>query len=75
MEKAYDLKALALKLKARGLDIAEDAAKIIVEETMDWTVESALKSENKVDDILAGVMPIAKKHVLELVDKIDGQEG
>lgn len=75
MKKAYDLKVLADKLKDRGLDVAEESAKIAVEEILEWLSESSIQSENKVDDILAGVVPVAKKHVLELVDKIDGEEG
>lgn len=75
MQKAYDLKVLVEKLKARGLDVAEDAAKIMVEETCDWVVESAAISENKIDDVAALGMPHLEKLALGLADKIDGKEG
>lgn len=75
MEKAYDLKVLAEKLKAKGLDVAEEAAKIIVEETLTFIVESAVKSENKYDDLLVAIVPVIKPHILSAVDKIDGVEG
>lgn len=75
MEKAYDLKVLAEKLKAKGLDVAEEAAKIIVEETLTFIVESAIKSENKYDDLLVAIVPVIKPHILSAVDKIDGVEG
>jgi hypothetical protein len=72
---AYELKVLAEKLKAKGLDVAEDAAKILVEETLNWVSEEALKSENKVDDLVVAILPIVKPHILNAVDKIDGVKG
>jgi hypothetical protein len=75
MEKAYDLKVLASQLKSKGLDIAEDAAIIVVEETIDWLSKSAIASTNKYDDLLVAFYPKIKEYVLELVDKIDGKEG
>lgn len=75
VEKAYDIKVLAAKLKARGLDVAEEAAKIMVEETCAWIVESSVVSENKIDDVVALGIPQLKVLALGLADKIDGQEG
>jgi hypothetical protein len=75
MEKAYDLKALGAKLKAKGLDLGEEAVKILVAETIDWAVESAVLSKNPYDDVIAMVAPQIKKKALELADKIDGEEG
>lgn len=71
----YDIKALAEKLKAKGLDVAEEAAKIIAEETLNWVAEEAVKSENKVDDIVAPIIVAVKPWVMQQVDKIDGQVG
>lgn len=75
MEKAFDFGALAMKLKARGLDVAEEAAKIIVEETLDWTAESVVLTPNKFDDVSLAVIPAIKAYALEKVDQIDGQVG
>lgn len=72
VKKAYDVKVLAEKLKLRGLDLAEEAAKIIIEETSDWVVESSEISPTPFDDIAKVVMPSIKKMALEQVDKIDG---
>lgn len=72
---SYQFKNLAEKLKERGLDVAEDAAKILVEETLNWVSEEALKSENKVDDLLVVIIPVLKPHILSAVDKIDGVKG
>lgn len=73
--KAYDLNVLLSKMKARGLDIAEDMAKVLVEEMAQWIVESAAISENKIDDVAALGMPQLKALALGLADKIDGQVG
>lgn len=75
MEKAYDTKALVEKLKAKGMDVAEDAAILAVTEVMAWFKESALLSENKYDDLVLGVLPLIETEILKLVDKIDGKEG
>jgi hypothetical protein len=73
MEKAYDFKALLSGCKERGLDLAEDAAVIFVEELSDWVVESAQKSKTPLDDIAAVAMPLIKREILKFVDKIDGK--
>lgn len=72
---AYEAKKLVEKLKGKGLDIAEDAAKVVVEETLSWVVESAVESENKVDDLLVAIVPVIKPHIMNKLDKIDGKEG
>lgn len=75
MEKAYDLKNLLERLKDKGLDLAEDAAEIIVNETFDWVEDSAKMSETPYDDMGLVVLPKLKELALEGVDKIDGKEG
>jgi hypothetical protein len=75
MEKAYDLKALAEKMKSKGLDLAEEGAKIAVVSMLEWLEESAVKSENKYDDLSLAVLPLIKPAILKEIDKIDGQVG
>ena len=75
MEKAYDLKVLGEKLKARGMDIAEESAKVIVQETFAWIKESAPISATPYDDMAMLVMPKLEEVILSGVDKIDGQVG
>jgi hypothetical protein len=75
MEKAFDVKVLAEKLKARGLDVAEEAAKVVIEEVLDWCQASVLVTENKFDDLVAPFIPQLKEAALKAADKIDGQEG
>jgi len=70
-----DVKLLLDDLKGKGLDLGEDAAKLVVESVFDWVSAEALKSENKVDDLLLAVMPVVKPMIMDLLDKIDGKEG
>ena len=75
MEKAYDLKNLVARLKTKGLDVAEDVAKVALVEVLDWISESALVSSNNYDDLFIAVMPLLKTAMLEQIDKIDGKVG
>lgn len=75
MEKAYALGELVTKLKARGLDVVEDSAKIMVEETFAWLKESADLSATPIDNLLASLYPTAQAYITSTVDKIDGKVG
>jgi hypothetical protein len=75
MDKAYDIKALAEKLKANGLEIAEESAKIVVKATLEWIEESAKLSATPYDDLALVVMPQVKSFIDKAIDKIDGQVG
>lgn len=72
---AYDVQKLVERLKPHGLEVAEEAAAKVITEVLDWAGEEALKSENKIDDIIASLAPIIKPVLLEQVDKIDGEKG
>ena len=72
---AYDLKVLVEKLKARGLDVAEDAAKGLVEDVFSFVEASVKESATPYDDILLGILPVVKAQTLGAIDKIDGQAG
>ena len=74
-QKAYDIKVLIAKFKARGLDLTEEAAKMMIQDLCVWLKESAALSENKIDDVAALGIPELEKLALALADKIDGQEG
>lgn len=75
MDKPYSGKVLVEKLKESGLDVAEDAAKVVVDSVLDWVKESAQKSENKVDDVIANLIDPIKPYIDEQLDKIDGEKG
>lgn len=73
MEKAWETKGLVDGLKAKGLDLAEDAAKHVAVAVIEWVEESVKLSENKFDDLVIAFLPKAKEEILKLADKIDGQ--
>lgn len=72
---AYDIKMLGEKLKARGLDVAEDALKGLVEDVFSWVESSVKESATPYDDIALGILPVIKNETLKKIDTIDGQAG
>lgn len=79
MNQPYDLKALAEfiinEAKKEGLTIAEEGleklGKAIYLGSKAWAVESAILSENKIDDILSPFYNHADNFVMVQIDKID----
>lgn len=73
MEKAWDVQDLLGRLKSRGLDLAEDAALIVVEEGLHWASESISKSDSKLDDLALPFLPMLEAPLKKLVDGINGK--
>lgn len=74
MTKPFDVKDLAEKLKAKGFDVAEDAAKLVFDCTIDWVNESVVLTENKIDDMIVIAIPKIKEIAHGYIDKIDGEQ-
>ena len=72
--KAYDLKKLGEKLKEEGVELLEENIKVLLPIVMDWVSESAIASENKFDDVLAGIIPAVKPYIMEQVEKINSED-
>lgn len=72
MEKAYDVKALVAKCQQKGGPDAEKLAKANFEAIIEWVLESAPLSENKVDDVLVLGIAALKPLVMTALDQIDG---
>lgn len=79
MDKAYDLKALGQMMADEGLPIAKEALEaaggkmyIVLKK---WLQESAVLSENKMDDIVMPFLGQLDGIILPMIDKIDGQVG
>jgi hypothetical protein len=75
MLKPYDVSELVNILKSKGLDIAEEAASLVVESSLEWIKESAKLSATPYDDMALIVLPQVENFIKNAVDKIDGQEG
>lgn len=79
MEQAYELKALGLAIieeaKKDGLTIGEEAVEVLAKAAYfgqkRWLKESALLSENKIDDVAIPFYDFADGIVLPLIEKID----
>lgn len=72
-KEAYDVKELFARLKGRGLDILEQDAQILAEETLGWLKESVTLSKNPYDDMALMVLPQLEKNLKKQIDKINGK--
>jgi len=70
MEKAYDIKALAEKLKAKGMPEVEGLAKAAVDSVFEWAQESAAMSPTPIDDMVASFLPAFKRLVDSKLEEI-----
>lgn len=73
-KKAYDVKLLLEKLKAEGLEVAEESAKILVKAVFEWLEESADLSENAYDDMAKVVYPKVKEMILDKAEDINKED-
>ena len=69
-----DKNALLKELKKAGLNIGEDAVEAVVEAVFKAIPIHLAKKNHPAAVIVAGLLPIIKPFVLEMVDKIDGEE-
>lgn len=74
MQKPFDPADLVNRLKGQGLDLAEDAAKLVATSVLDWVSDSVVVTDNKFDDMILAVMPVVRDFVLKEIDKLDGKE-
>ena len=75
MTEAYDLKDLGEKMKAAGLDVAEEGAGKAYQALKAWFVESAALSQNKFDDMVVPFLGQVDAVVLPQIDKLNGKVG
>jgi len=71
--KAYDLSVLGLKLKEKGLTVAEEVSEQVFDCVVEWVEESAKASEMPWDDFVLVLMPKVKEVVKAQLEKIDGK--
>jgi hypothetical protein len=78
-DQAYSLKILGEKIvakaKEKGLTLAEEAVETLAASVYlgmkDWAVESAVASENKIDDFIAPFYSQIDNFVLPQIQKLD----
>lgn len=75
LQKAYDFEVFVKRLKARGLEISEEALKMLIIEMFKFLRESAPLSSTPYDDMALIVYPQIESMLLKAIDKIDGQVG
>lgn len=75
MEKPYDLSVLAEGLKEDGVDVSEVAAGKVAKRLLAFFKESAAASENKVDDLVMGVVAQFEGAIDAAIDQINGKVG
>lgn len=76
MNKPFDTKDLAERLKAQGLPVLEDTAEVVVKEIFAWTKDSlAIHPNALVKSLGLPAVAVLEPLALEQVDKIDGKEG
>jgi len=68
-------KQAVANLKAKGIEVAEDALVLLLDEVLDYAAKKVIETENKFDDMLIAVLPIIKSQLVDLIDKVDGKEG
>lgn len=71
--KAWELKNLIDRLKARGLSQAEAVLKVFAAESLDWASESLMLSEKPYLKFCGPMVAGAKPLLLQQLDKIDGK--
>jgi hypothetical protein len=73
-DKAYDLKDLAVELKAEGLELAEDAAESVYKGMKSWLKKSAAKSATPIDDLVFNFLDQLDPIVMPAIDKINKED-
>jgi predicted histidine transporter YuiF (NhaC family) len=74
-EKTDIKKMIVEELKKEGLNVAEDAAVSMVKAVLKIVPKVVSETENKVDDLLIAIVPVIEPSLMDLLDKIDGEEG
>lgn len=67
-------KVFVEKMKEEGLDVAEEAVSKMVSAMLDAGSMYLMSQKNDFMKMAGGVLPMLKKPLLDLVDKIDGEK-
>ena len=64
---------LVAKLKVKGIEVAEDMAIVLLGELLDYAEKKVVETENSFDDMILPLLPLIKRELMKLADKIDGK--
>ena len=67
-------KDLLERLKAEGVEIAEESAKTLIKAVFATATEYVKQSENEYDDLLLTPLVLAEKKLLELAEDINKED-
>jgi len=67
-KKAYAVSRLMERFKKRGLDIGEELAEGLLDDTFDWLKEEAAISKTPLDDMAIGIVEPYRKVIKEKID-------
>lgn len=71
-----DVKKLIVeKLKAKGIDLAEEVARDVVVAVFEVAEEITKATPNALDDAVFGIVKGFEGKILSAIDKLDGKEG
>lgn len=73
-KKAYDVNVLLESLKSKGLEVAEESVKVLIEVVVDWLDESATLSTTPYDDMAKILYPQLKAMALEKAEDINKED-
>lgn len=68
---AYSVKGLVAELKKEGLELSEEAAKVVTKGMFRWLTKSAISSSTQLDNLLVPFYPLVEAKIVELEDKIN----
>jgi hypothetical protein len=71
MEKPFDLGALGEELKAQGLEVAEETAKVVAKAVFNWIEASVKLTATPFDDFFIVARPQIESVVMPAVEKIN----
>jgi hypothetical protein len=71
MEKPFDMQLLAAELKAQGLEMAEESAKIVAKAVFNWVEASVKMTANPYDDFFMMARPQLEAVLGPAIEKIN----
>ena len=75
MSKPFDIADLQKRCKDAGIDLAEDLAKALAQQTISWVKDSCAIHPNMMLRLFAPMLDAVRAPIMAELDKIDGRVG